>query len=611
MSKLIKILLMSYMAIGFALSGNLYATELQQQVLFQQGDLGYNTFRIPAIVCTNNGTLLAFAEGRVYDSGDDGNIDILVRRSTDNGITWSTAQVVYNDGDNTIGNPAPVVDLITGTVFLSFCRNNDEVFITSSTNNGQSWSTPVNITSMVKLGNWTWYATGPCHGIQLIRGVHAGRLIIPCDHNSGVRGAHVIYSDDHGATWHVGGIVTTQGDMWPNECVAVELTDGSVYLNIRNQNDSVHQRIVAYSNDSGESFGTPLYDEELIDPKVQGSALRFSAVDQGDSENRVIFSNPASESSRILMMVRSSFDETQSWEGKKLIYLGPSAYSDLVKLADGSIGLLYENGSDWAYRRITFAKFTADWLDATTYVAWEFNEKLPGNTASIAIKDSDGYGLHAQAEAAFEYVSGDPQQGATSALRFTGSGYGVRLTDAKSGGWLDFGSDGSFMIEALIRTTAHGSGGATGSGAIVAKDVGTNQPSWWLRVQDSKLVFLICDGTTTSSVSSSGAINDGLWHRVAAVRDANANELSVYVDGVLAGTLTGAADGSLANGNDVVVGRFNEEGRSFIGDIDYVRISYRPRCLIGKFDGDLNGDCIVNIGDLIILTTNWLKSGFE
>jgi sialidase-1 len=467
---------------------------------------------------------------------------------------------------------------------------------------------------MVKPPSWTWYATGPCHGIQLVRGVHAGRLVISCDHNSGVRGAHIIYSDDHGATWNVGGIVTTQGDMWPNECVAVELADGRVYLNIRNQNDSIRQRIVAYSSNSGESFGTPLYDEELIDPKVQGSALRVSAIDQGNSENRIVFSNPASESNRILMTVRSSFDETQSWEGQKLIYPGPSAYSDLVKLTDGSIGLLYENGSDWAYRRITFAKFTADWLDSTTYVAWEFNEKLPGNTASTepgAIKDSNGYGLHAQAEAAFEYVSGDPQQGATSALRFTGSGYGVRLTDEDSGGWLDFDSNGSFTIEALIKTTAHGSGGATGSGAIVAKDVGTNQPSWWLCVQDSKLRFLICDGTTTSSVLSNGAVNDGLWHRVAAVRDAEANELLLYVDGVLAGVATNAANGSLTNSNDVVVGCFNAGDRSFIGDIDYVRISYKPKCLIDKFDGDINGDCIVNFKDLNILVANWLENGFE
>jgi sialidase-1 len=423
----------------------------------------------------------------------------------------------------------------------------------------------------------------------------------------------VIYSDDHGATWQVGGIVATQGDIWPNECVAVELAGGSVYLNIRNQNNSVRQRVVTYSNDSGESFGMPVYDEELIDPKVQGSALRFSAVDQGGSENRVIFSNPASESSRILMTVKSSFDETQSWGGKKLIYPGPSGYSDLVKLADNSIGLLYENGSDLYYRCITFAKFTADWLDYTTYVAWEFNEKLPGNTASTspdAIKDSDGYGLHAQAGAAFEYVNGDPQQGATSALRFTGSGYGVRLTDAKSGGWLDFGSDGSFMIGALIKTTAHGSGGSTGSGAIAVKDMaGTNQPSWWLRVQDGKLSFLICDGTTTSSVLSSGAVNDGLWHRVAAIRDTDANELSVYVDGVLAGVATGAASGSLANSNNVLVGCFNAGNASFIGDIDYVRISYKPRCLIGKFDGDLNGDCIVNFKDLNILVANWLKNG--
>jgi sialidase-1 len=206
--------------------------------LFASGADGYNTFRIPAIVTSSKGTILAIAEGRKNSSSDTGNIDLVLKRSTDNGKTWSSLKVIWDDGDNVCGNPAPIVDYSTGTIYLLSTWNlgNDHesqiinqtskdsrrVFILQSTDDGQTWSSPMEITTSAKLPNWTWYATGPCHGIQLVKGKNAGRLIIPCDHIEAVNKkyfSHIIFSDDHGKTWQLGG--TTPQDQ-VNECTTAE-----------------------------------------------------------------------------------------------------------------------------------------------------------------------------------------------------------------------------------------------------------------------------------------------------------------------------------------------------------------------------------------------------
>lgn len=280
---------------------------LVEQPLFVSGTGGYHTYRIPAIVRANDGTLLAFCEGRKNSSSDRGDIDIVLRRSQDGGKTWSAMQVVQNEGTQTIGNPAPVVDRATGVVWLLFCRNNDRVFVTSSADHGRTWQARREITAFVKRTSWGWYATGPCHGIQLERGKHRGRLVIPCDHRDGrgVHGSHVVHSDDGGKNWQLSGVLPGDSRVAPNECVAAELSDGRIYLNLRNQHggSTTRRRAIAYSADGGATFGPVRFDPTLIDPRVQGSALRLRS-------GRVLFSNPASTSSRTRLTVRSSFDET-------------------------------------------------------------------------------------------------------------------------------------------------------------------------------------------------------------------------------------------------------------------------------------------------------------
>lgn len=219
--------------------------EFAQTELWTRGVGGYHTYRIPALAVTSGGTVLAFCEGRRDSSSDTGQIDLLLRRSLDGGVSWGDCSVVSTEPGFTTGNPAPVLDTTTGRMWLLLCRNPAEgtedqirqglfdrtVWITYSDDDGVTWARASEITSSVKRHDWTWYATGPCHGIQL----RCGRLVIPCDfrrrdQSDGreSRHSHVILSDDHGETWRIGGIVDKEGT---NESVAVELADGEVYLN--------------------------------------------------------------------------------------------------------------------------------------------------------------------------------------------------------------------------------------------------------------------------------------------------------------------------------------------------------------------------------------------
>lgn len=327
--------------------------------LFVSGTDGYKAFRIPAMVVTKSGAILAFCEARKSSFSDKGNIDLVLKRSTDQGKTWSAPQLVVDDGDDTAGNPCPVVDRDSGDIVLPFCRNNKEVFVTRSSDEGKTWSKPTNITDQVTQPRWTWYATGPGHGIQL----RSGRLLIPCDHKLDnatkeqveLYISHVIYSDDHGKTWKIGGILEPK----TNECQALELSDGSVYLNIRSY-EGRNRRAIAHSRDGGETFSPIVLDDALIEPKCQASLLRLSSSREG-GKNRILFANPAS-TERKNMTVRLSYDEGKTWPVSKVLNPGKSVYSELAVASDGTILCLYENGEKNQYEKMTLARFTLGWL---------------------------------------------------------------------------------------------------------------------------------------------------------------------------------------------------------------------------------------------------------
>lgn len=348
-------------------------TTLEKTAVYVSGINGYHTYRIPAVIVTSKGTILAFCEGRKNNSRDHGNIDLLVKRSEDGGRRWSDQQVVYEEGGAepvTIGNPCPVVDRDTGTIWLPFTRNNDDVLITHSTDDGKSWAAPITITRDAKIPDWTWYATGPGVGIQLQSGSAKGRLLIPCDHQEPIdsvqqKYSHVFFSDDHGKHWQLGGSVGP----YTNECQVAELPGGTVMINMRNYRgteggDPAHgnQRAIAYSRDAGETWSPLRYDPELIEPVCQASLLRYSWPGSG-SRSRLLFSNPASRESRENLTVRLSYDEGESWPVQRVVQPGPAAYSCLTRLPDGGIGCLYETGNENPYERIVFATFPLQWLE--------------------------------------------------------------------------------------------------------------------------------------------------------------------------------------------------------------------------------------------------------
>ena len=342
-------------------------TKLGQAIpVFTEGKDGYTCFRIPAIIQAQKGDLLAFAEGRKNGCSDTGDIDLVMKRSQDGGLSWGSLQVVWNDSTNTCGNPAPVLEQETGLVSLLSTWNlgsdkepaiidqtstdTRRVFILQSPDQGQSWTPPREITSQTKLPNWTWYATGPGSGIQLKQGHHKGRLMIACDHieaESKKYFSHVIFSDDLGKTWELGG---SSPEDQVNECEVAELPGGTLMLNMRNYDREKKYRQTAISIDGGITWKDQKHDIHLIEPICQGSLQIYH------DQTTLLFSNPASKEKRINMSLRTSYDSGATWPDALVLHEGPAAYSDLVALEDGVIGCLYEAGEDSPYEAIVFQR---------------------------------------------------------------------------------------------------------------------------------------------------------------------------------------------------------------------------------------------------------------
>jgi sialidase-1 len=364
------------------------ATALRAQGLFEQTELfvsgqdDYNTYRIPSVVCTKNGTVLAFTEGRKDIGKDGGPTDIVLKRSLGNAGPWTPAfatlpgegrerhntmmwlplQVVFrsSNGDAWM-NPVPVIDQSDGTIFLvanlfkqPYKDGNAPIWLIKSTDEGATWTEPVEITPGTGI-----HEIGPGAGIQL----HTGRLVVQVYDG-------IICSDDHGKTWKSGG--AAPGD-W-NETQVVELVDGTLLFSRR----GMRSRRIMFSKDQGETWSQPVADPDLPDPDCQGSMIRYTREDQGYSKNRILFSNPVSGNlgvgsvtsdprGRFNVTVRMSYDEGKTWPVEKTILVGPGAYSSMTVFPDGSVGILFETGAVYGsfadhYSKEVFARFTLDWL---------------------------------------------------------------------------------------------------------------------------------------------------------------------------------------------------------------------------------------------------------
>ncbi|WP_020667321.1 sialidase family protein [Amycolatopsis nigrescens] len=559
------------------------APAFTEELLFKAGTDGYSCFRIPAIVRAKDGALLAFAEGRVKDCGDDGNIDLVLKRSADGGRTWGPVQVVARGDGDTRGNPSPIVDERTGRVVLLTTFNpgdNDHdrrPFVQYSDDSGASWTAPRELSAQISRPEWNrWYATGPMHGIQLRRGPHAGRLVVGVNHETvdgtrGIYGAALVYSDDGGTTWQIGADVESDDNtVKPQEMSVVELTDGRLYVAARDQNGTDHgHRAFATSGDGGQSYQAPFATiPELTAPIIQASTLRLHARDQGDRTNRILFSSPAHPASREAMTVRSSTDEGRSWESwqrGKVISYDFAAYSDLVQLGDSEIGLLYEAGTRSAYEAIRWARFNESYLDSP-------NPPAPGTGPAPApgpvTPDESGRRNTA-------YVRGGAQLGEGrygKAMTLDGVDDQVRLPFTRS---LDLGAD-DFTLTAWVRY-----GERTGSQVLLwGYRIGEGPtPGIWLRAEpESNRIrgFLGTDGGT-ATVSSTGAYNDQQWHHVALRR---AGDLfSLYIDGAHVASTT-AQTGSATTGKEFRIDGFSVGARldgaqPLRGAVDEVRVYRR------------------------------------
>jgi len=383
----------------------------EETEVFVGGQDDINTYRIPALVCTDRGTVLAFCEGRIDTNADRSPTHVALKRSLGNtgkwmarptpgptpegrsrqrNMMWRPMQIVVpSTGREAYMNPVPIFERTTGAVHLLVNRHqvHDKevlgvpVLLLTSRDEGATWSEPIDITPSVGLKE-----LGPGIGIQMC----SGRLVAPTYDG-------VIFSDDDGRTWRAGG--ETSGPI--SETQVVELADGSLMLNTR----GAPSRTVVISSDGGQTWGEPRTDPTLTDPELwggcQASIIRYTRAarcaaaergqtvsqDEGHARNRLLFANPAHRKYRFDMTVRLSYDEGKSWPVARLMKQGTAAYSSMAVLPDGSVGLIYETGNVYAggavggdaaarfaapergraasveyYAKLVLARFNLEWL---------------------------------------------------------------------------------------------------------------------------------------------------------------------------------------------------------------------------------------------------------
>jgi len=365
---------------------NALAAEPEFITVFNAAEDGYKTIRIPSVVVTKGGVVLALAEGRKANSDQAAN-DIIFKRSLDGGRSWLRLQLLADDGANSLNNPTAVVEQKSGRVFLMYQRipahlkerdktvqtgyegtNIYRNFLLWSDDDGTTWTSPLDITRTTKRpSRATTIASGPGIGIQLTRGTHRGRLIIPFNEGPYHQWNNfAVYSDDGGQSWKYGqdvpGAFVTDAKLGQrsqiNEMQMVELSDGSVRLNSR-QFAGTKLRKTAVSRDGGETW-SPIQDvPALPDPSCNASVLRYS-FDDATGRGRILYSGPDS-TNRSNGTIQLSLDDGETWPVKRVLRPDGFAYSVLTRLPDGTVGCLFEPNDA---KRILFARFPLAWLES-------------------------------------------------------------------------------------------------------------------------------------------------------------------------------------------------------------------------------------------------------
>jgi sialidase-1 len=324
--------------------------------VYYSGLGGYRVFRIPALARVGH-TLLAFAEARPTVD-DHGRVDLVLRKSSDGGLSWGALKVVAsgNAASQTIGNPVPIPVHRTAELLLLYCSNaatlteetirsgdggaGRRVWIRRSRDVGETWSAPLELTDAVKRPGWTWFATGPGGAIAL----RNGTLVVPVavaegtgEVGSGVDHSRVLVSQDNGATWAVGGGAATH----TNEAAVAQRADGSLLLMGRDLS-SRRRRVLQSSIDVGSSWTDPWTTSELIESPPRGCHGSLASTRTGDA---LFFASPQSPYVRGRLTLFRSTDGGATWPSSLLLHAGPSAYSSMRLLPPGDeLGVLYERG---------------------------------------------------------------------------------------------------------------------------------------------------------------------------------------------------------------------------------------------------------------------------
>ncbi|MER5889575.1 sialidase family protein [Streptomyces sp. NPDC001941] len=562
-----------------------------EQVLFRSGTGGYGCFRIPTLVRTKTGALLAFAEARVSPScADRGPIDTVVRRSTNDGRTWGPVRVVLSGGESdphataTRGNASPVADLTTGDVFLlstselAVPGGKRLAWVQRSTDDGLTFGTPKPVTRLSGQDKG-WFGTGPTHGIQLKRNKqHPGRLVVGAYESSYAKQpVGVLYSDDHGEKWSASKPVTQDQaeTLSPGEPSVAELADGTLYLNARNNTDPDH-RTHAVSADGGTSF--PVQSRAgLTTPQVQGSLLALEKTYNETPGDILVFAAPGHPTDRQEMRLRWSTDGGKNWKdasGGK-INAQRAGYSDLAELTEGQIGMVYEGGAGFSAAQIHFNRFTPASVGISGTSPGPAFFPQPSTPAGRTTPD-------VAPDANDAYLTG----GSLGSGRY-GQGLELDASDTTPdhanlpyAPALDPG-DKNVTYALYFRYSA--TAASPQQALLWAYGQGADKPQVWVRVQPGQdRLFAWVQGTNgTASVAlpdpgASVAYGDGNWHHLALTRDGK--EIRLSVDGGAPATATGVTGALAAPRADGVegirLGAKPDSGASdaFTGALDEFRV---------------------------------------
>lgn len=551
---------------------------IETAVIFERLQHGYHTFRVPNLVRAPDGSLLCFVNAKPNSPADWGHAEVVAKRSTDGGKTWGDFQVVAADGTNKVASSA-LVDEETGRIHVMLIRASGEIdgadiangtvspedaprpFVIHSDDSGRTWSPWRELTDVIKPAPIRHYVIGPGSGFQLKRGPHRGRLIFPGNHsylpasgeNPSVVGIHTIFSDDHGATWQIGGSLGgyRSWEVIPNETSMVERSDGSVHVNSRDQDGTAPgNRVATTSGDGGATFDGPFRPvADLLTPIVHCS-LTAGRVGR---DRRLVFAGPRHPTSREQLTIRTSADDGASWREGIEVHDGPAGYSDLT-MDERVLGVAFERGPRLGddtglsyHQQIVFARVPLGTVDTRPPRPYRTPDRsghghhavLGGRPASVQGRFGKAFGL------AGHYVE-LPLQDAT---RITDGPFSAAL-------WFRTGLD---KVQRLAE----------------AYNVGQS-PKWQLEVVGTAVRAQLVTESVNVTVPAPGSYLDGAWHHVVLTRD-EAGTVTVYVDGVAGGSRTGVT-GSVSAGAVVGVrfgARLDGINNPVVGALDEILLYRR------------------------------------